>query len=421
MLASLNHPHIARSTASRTAASTRALVLELVEGDARRLIARRAIPLDEAVPIALQVADALEAAHEHGIVHRDLKPANIKITPRGPGESAGLRARESADARTGYAAAAHLSQSPTITSPAAMTGAGMLLGTAPYMSPEQARGKMADKRVDIWGFGCVLFEMLSGRRAFTGDTATDTIAHILGRDPDWAVLPPGVPERVRTLLRRCLQKDPVRRLRDIHDATFELEDAVAPDQIDIASAHTALERRRVGVTAAVVVVASVAIWRFWPMRQLLGLQPSERSPVRSTIPGPPESHLISVGTGAGPAVMSSDGRRLTFVAAGADGTRRLWIRPLGSVLMQPLVGTEGASYPFWSPNGEQVGFFADGKLKKVSVSGGNVTTLCDARYAAGGSWSSEGTIVFAPYGSGAANFRIWRISAHGNHFGQRAS
>ncbi|PYR76272.1 MAG: hypothetical protein DMF87_18570, partial [Acidobacteria bacterium] len=232
VLASLNHPHIAAIYGFEDSGETHALVLELVEGETLAdRIARGAIPLDEALPIAKQIAEALEAAHEQGIIHRDLKPANIKVTNDGIVKVLDFGLAKLADQGSGIrdqgsdAARGALSMSPTITSPAMMTGAGMILGTAAYMSPEQARGKAVDKRADIWAFGCVLYEMLTGRRAFEGEDVTVVMASIIKSDPEWKALPGGTPAGVRLALQRCLQKDPTRRFRDMGDVRLALEGA----------------------------------------------------------------------------------------------------------------------------------------------------------------------------------------------------
>src|SRR5713101_6263384 len=227
VLASLNHPHIGAIYGFEESNGIRALVLELVEGPTLAdRIAQEAIPLDEAVPIARQIAEALEAAHEHGIIHRDLKPANIKVRPDGTVKVLDLGLAKLAESGEAGPAGRNLTQSPTITSPAMMTGAGMILGTAAYMSPEQARGKTVDKRADIWAFGCVLYEMLTGKAAFGGDTLTDIVAAVVTNEPDWAALPANMPAAAQALLRRCLQKDVGRRLQHAGDARIEIEEAI---------------------------------------------------------------------------------------------------------------------------------------------------------------------------------------------------
>src|SRR5262247_2165833 len=261
-LASLNHPNIAGIYGLEESDGVSALVMELVEGDdLSQRIARGPIPIDEALPIARQIADALEAAHEQGIIHRDLKPANIKIRSDGTVKvlDFGLAklAESSAVAGTN---SSPLSLSPTITSPALMTGVGVLLGTAAYMAPEQAKGKPADKRSDIWAFGCVLYEMLAGRRAFEGDDVADTLANVLKTQPDWTALPATTPPAIRRLLRRCLQKDAKGRLQDIGDARIEIKDAQATTDPEIATLPIpVVGRRRERVAWTLLAVCTFAL------------------------------------------------------------------------------------------------------------------------------------------------------------------
>ena len=395
VLASLNHPNIAAIYGLEGGA----LVLELVEGDTLAdRIARGSIPLDEALPIARQIAEALEAAHERGIIHRDLKPANVKVTPAGAVKvlDFGLaKLAKLAESGSGIGdqgsgrTAAHVTNSPTITSPAMMTGAGMILGTAAYMSPEQAKGREADKRSDIWAFGCVLFEMLTGTRAFAGDDVTEVLASVIRSEPDWKALPAATPAAIGRLLRRCLQKDRTRRLADIADARLEIDEAIAAPAsgADLGAVVPVAPRRSawraVAPWAAALllsVVTGVIVWALRPA-------PATPQSVRFNIPPP----------GTVPAEMfslSHDGRVIVFVAP--DGpTTRLWIRPLDGLEARALSGTDGATYPFWSPDSSSIGFFAEGKLKKIALSGGPAQTLCDVADGRGGSWNSAGMIVFS--------------------------
>jgi Tol biopolymer transport system component len=274
----------------------------------------------------------------------------------------------------------------------------VILGTAAYMSPEQARGKTLDRRTDIWSFGCVLYEMLSGRPLFGGETASDTIAQILEREPDWSKLSPGVPPRVRHLLRRCLEKDPRKRLRDVGEARVELEEAIAALGSKAGAAPAAWEsgpvprRRPIAAWAvAALALAAAAFAVLWPR-----LFPKPAPLVRLSI-AQPEGATLS-----GDAVMfalSPDGRSMAFAAADTSGQFQLWLRKLDDLKSVPLAGTDNAMVPFWSPDSRWIGFFADGKLKKVRL-GGAVETLCDAPKTRGGSWSSSGVIVFAPAGDG---------------------
>jgi len=393
-LASLNHPHIAAIYGFEKSAGLHALVMELVEGDdLSQRIARGAIPIDETLPIAKQIADALEAAHEQGITHRDLKPANIKV--RGDGTVKVLdfglaKAMEPAGAMSPSA-----SMSPTITTPA-MTQAGMILGTAAYMSPEQARGKVVDKRSDIWAFGCVLYEMLTGKQAFTGDTITDILGGIVKIDPDWSALPADTPSSIRSLLRRCLQKDRAERLRDAGDVRIAIVDAhSASTQTDGAPLPSISRRRqRVVLLSALAIVSLIAVgvvaWAFRPV-------PSAPE-MRLEITTPPTADSTSL-------AISPDGQKIVCVATSA-GQSTLWLRPLDATSGRALAGTDGASFPFWSPDNQSVGFFADGKLKRVDVDRGSVQILADAPSGRGGAWNRDGTIIFTPYPGNSAIFRI---------------
>jgi Tol biopolymer transport system component len=406
-LASLNHPHIAAiygfeksapSTGSGQAA-VYALVMELVEGEdlsqrlARELASPKptgggGIPIDEALPIARQIAEALEAAHEQGIVHRDLKPANIKL--RGDGTvkvldfglaRVGAPAGSSPDARN----------SPTFTSPAALTMGGMILGTAAYMAPEQARGKTVDKRADIWAFGLVLYEMLTGRIAFAGDTISDVLAAVLTREPDWTALPATTPASIKRLLARCLEKDPKRRLRDIGDARLEIEETTRDPVAGPASVAAAPRVRpfawtATGFAAATIAIVGLAASGVWPRART-----PEARPLRVSL-------VHTEGSEVGAPAISPDGRRVAYRARRSDGMPLLWVRDLASGEAQPLAGTEDASLPFWSPDSSDLGFFSGVSLKRVSAVGGPVRILVDyvGTYGgAGGTWSSDGTIVFS--------------------------
>jgi len=394
-LASLNHPNIAIIHGLEKSQGTYALVMELVEGeDLSQRIARGPIALDEALPIAKQIAEALEAAHEQGIIHRDLKPANIKVRDDGTVKvlDFGLAklAEPSAAAGTNPSP---LSLSPTITSPALMTGVGVLLGTAAYMSPEQAKGKPADKRSDIWAFGCVVYEMLTGRRAFPGDGLSETLAAVIKSEPDWSALPATLPASARRLLSRCLEKDRKRRLADIADARLELDEASnAPtDDGTLRAAGTAplrrLRRERIAWATGVLLLGLVAAFSL-----VVGF----RSP-----PGQPELRVdISFPPNTDPEspTISPDGRRIAFVAR-TDRRSRVWIHTLDGRPAQPLDRTDGAQDRlFWSPDGRSVGFFAEGKLKRVDIDSGAVQALTDVvpTYIGGGAWNRDGVILFAP-------------------------
>ena len=376
VLASLNHPNIAHVYGLEQSDGVQALVMELVEGPTLAdRIAQGPIPVDEALPIAKQIAQAIEAAHEQGIIHRDLKPANIKLRPDGTVKvlDFGLaKALEPAGAMSPSATA-----SPTITSPAMMTGVGVLLGTAAYMSPEQARGKAVDKRSDIWAFGCVLYEMLTGGRAFGGETTTEVLAKILERDPDFTRLPPTVSAPVVRLLHRCLEKEPRRRLRDIGEVRFELEEShVGTDARLIpstpASGVRALARQplTLGVGALLLGagIAGAAIWLFSPV------SPVGARPISTFAIALPQDQRFT-GSNRHVVALSPRGTHLAYVA-----NSRLYLRAMDQLTSTPIQGTEGSvnvGSPFFSADGNWIGFWHNGELKKVSVSGGARVKLCD--------------------------------------------
>ena len=390
-LASLNHPHIAAIYAVEKSAGIQALVMELVEGDdLSRRIARGAVPIEEALPIAQQIAAALEAAHEQGIVHRDLKPANIKVRTDGTVKVLDFGLAKAMEP-TG-AASSSASMSPTITTPA-MTQAGMILGTAAYMSPEQAKGRVVDKGSDVWAFGAVLYEMLAGRRVFEGDDVSDTLARILMKEPDWTALPPTVPPAVVTVMRRCLQKDRRQRIRDLGDVSLALEGAfeTAAPQTPASARPAVLRGRLAWVALALAVVAIVAL-----------AIPTVRHLRETPPPAPPETRVEIVTPATGQPTsfaLSPDGRQIVFVASG-DGASRLWLRSLSATTAQALAGTEGATSPFWAPDGRAIGFFSEQALKRLDLGGGGVVgapqTLAPAINGSGGTWSADGVIVFAP-------------------------
>jgi Tol biopolymer transport system component len=384
-LAALNHPHIAAIYGLESRDGLTALVMELVEGeDLSQRIARGAIPLDEALPIATQIAEALEAAHEQGIVHRDLKPANIKV--RGDGTvkvlDFGLAKAMEPPASTPVA-----SVSPTMTSPA-MTQAGMILGTAAYMSPEQAKGRPVDRRADIWAFGAVLYEMLTGQRAFPGEDVTETIVSVISREPDFAALPATVPGRVGQVLRVCLRKDLKERAADIHDVRLALAGAFETAAAPATGPPPAAARGRLPWMAATAVAAAVAVATAIPTLRHL----------RETPPPAPPEMRVEITTPATEApldfALSPDGRALVFVASG-EGPSRLWVRPLDQAAARPLAGTEGARGPFWSPDSRAVGFLANGTLQRLDLAGGAPQGLAAATgVTTAGSWNAEGTILF---------------------------
>ena len=393
-------PHIGAIYGLEDADGVRALVLELVDGETLAdRIARGPIPLNDTLAIARQIADALEAAHEKGIVHRDLKPANIKITPDGVVKvlDFGLAKAASGDAATG-----DLTQSPTIT--VGGTRDGVILGTAAYMSPEQARGRPVDKRSDVWAFGVVLYEMLTGRPRFEGETISDVIAKVIQREPDWTALPASTPPPSRELLRRCARKDPKTRLQAIGDARVQIEELIGGTTDDRATIAIAPPRAQRNARFAWIVAAlSLATAAALAVPATLYFRRAVPEPVatRFEIATPPTSDPVSF-------ALSADGRQLAFVAT-AEGTSRLWVRPLDQVTAQPLAGTEGASYPFWKPDGRAIGFFADGKLKRIDLGSGGLQELANAPSGRGGTWNRDDILVFAPDVTGA----MMRVTATG--------
>jgi Tol biopolymer transport system component len=404
VLASLNHPSIAAIYGFEDSSNVHALVMELVEGPTlAERIKQGAIPLDEALPIAKQIAEGLEYAHERGIIHRDLKPSNVKVTPDGAVKvlDFGL-----AKAIEGDASATSVENSPTLSAMA--TRAGFLLGTAAYMSPEQARGKNADRRSDIWGFGVVLFEMLSGTRLFVGETTSDTLAAVIRADPEWNELPANTPPKIRELLQRCLRKDPRQRLQSIGDARIAIDETLsgALDTGTFAAPTDTHAKNRERIAWA-----GVALFAITAMLFAVGYflrAPKAMPAYVSELPPPANAIYALVGFNAGPPVLSPDGLRIAFCAIGPDGRQLLWVRSLDGGAAQPLEGTDGASFPFWSPDSRSIGFFAQAKLKRIDASGGPALVVASATIGRGGSWGPDGTILYVPdqvggiYGVGAS-------------------
>ena len=397
VLASLNHPHIASIYGiEEIDGSSRFLVLELVEGETLAgTMTAGPVAVDRALSMARQIADALEAAHAKGIVHRDLKPANIGLTRDGV-----VKVLDFGIAKT-------LAPEDTESAPtkASVTRAGVVVGTAAYMSPEQARGLPIDKRTDIWAFGCLLYEMLTGRRAFDGQTTSDVMVAVLERQPEWTALPSTTSPRIRSLLKRCLAKDPSQRLHDIADARIEIDEALS--QPEDATAMTARLSPREKVAWAVAAVSLLAL-----MATVAWNRADSRNAPAAALPTHTASILLPddlrpAGPSAGRFALSPDGRQLAIVAADSAGTSRLYIRRLDSRTAQPLGGTEGAAFPFWSPDSRFVAFLAQGKLKKIAVSGGDVVTLADAAFGATGAWNQDEVILFTPRG----NAPLFRVSA----------
>jgi serine/threonine protein kinase len=398
VLASLNHPHIAQVHGLEDSTGVRALVMELVEGeDLSERIRRGAIPSDEALPIAKQIAEALEAAHERGIVHRDLKPANIKVGGDGTVKVLDFGLAKALDTDPSSATAAHASISPTITSPA-MTQAGMILGSAAYMSPEQARGKSVDKRSDIWAFGCVVYEMLTGTRAFAGAEVSDVLASVLATEPDWTRLGGTVPPGLTVILQRCLEKDPKRRVRDIGDVRLALDgafDVPTPAAADSRSVSPGTSRLPWLMTAAALL--ALVAFTLVHVREV----PPDLPETRLEITTPPGRRSF--------AKISPDGRKVVFSAAVEGKPSQLWVRAFDAETAQPIPGTEYAGSPFWAPDSRSLGFYAKGKLMRVDLAGGGPRALADSGNSPGGAWGPDGTILFTPTNTGP----LYRVPSTG--------
>ncbi len=408
VLAALNHPNIAAIYGLERSGEATALVMELVEGDdLSQRIARGAIPLDEALPIAKQIAEALEAAHEQGIIHRDLKPANIKVRSDGTvkvldfGLAKALDAREGGSGRPGGPGRHDLSASPTLTTPA-MTQSGMILGTAAYMAPEQAKGRTVDRRADVWAFGVVLFEMLTGTRAFEGEGIADTLGNVMKVDPDWQQLPASIPPRVVQVVRACLQKNPKQRLDSAQGVRLALEGAFETAAPSSTQMPTASSRGRWLWMAAFAVASLVALALAVPaVRHLRETPPPADTPVRFGVPASAGARRVA-GTTAGLFTVAPSGQTLAFGATDADGVPRLFVRRLDATGALPVPGTDGATAPFWSPDGRSLGFAKEGGLYRVALDGSAPRRLCDVLGSEfrGGTWSAGGVIVFAPRGAG---------------------
>ena len=386
-LAALNHPNIAQIHGLEKSAGTIALVMELVEGPTLAdRIAQGAIPVDEALPIARQIAEALEAAHEQGIIHRDLKPANIKVRPDGTVKVLDFGLAKAMEP-TG-AMSPEMSQAPTITTPA-MTQAGMILGTAAYMSPEQAKSRTVDKRSDIWAFGAVLYEMLSGQRAFGGEDISDTLANVLKTEPDWEGLSPEVPARVRQVLRACLQKNAKQRFGDVQDVRLALEGAfeTGVSSSKPTAVHAAPPSKLPWVAAIVlaVLLTGLGAWVF------MQPDPEPPQPVRLTAVHPGTEVVgLSLDTDV---VLSPDGRRVVYATGGAaEGP--IYVRALDQ--LEPTLLVEAGRSLSLSPDGQWVGFASGAMLSKVAINGGPTVPIGPTRGAARGTgWVANDTIVFA--------------------------
>jgi Tol biopolymer transport system component len=401
-LAALNHPNIAQiyGVADLPAeAGSRGLVMEFVAGeDLSRRIARGPLPIDEAVPIARQIADALEAAHDQGIVHRDLKPANVMVRPDGTVKVLDFGLAKAFDPAT-LSSGQAIANSPTFT--AQHTQVGMIIGTAAYMAPEQARGKAVDRRADIWAFGVVLFEMLCGRRAFEGEEISDVLASVLKSEPAWTAIPARVPSSIRRLLRRCLEKDPRRRLSAIGDARFDLDEQEPPAAAVPRARSRLLGSLVVASTAALLTVATAWTWSAGratpvaPLRRVTLLAPSGVSMY-------PDSSCVAI---------SPDGTMVAFLIGTPMRTdTELWVRSLDALEAHRLEGATGARLPFWSPDSRTIGYFSDSKMMIVPAAGGRPQVLADVHGAGrGATWNTANVIVFAPDTAGP----LYRVSATG--------
>ncbi len=402
LLAQLHHPNIASIFGMEESDGTKALVMELVEGPtlAERLESG-SLPLDESLSLARQIAEALEEAHDKGIIHRDLKPQNIKASIEGKvkvldfglAKAMGPVGTASGSGSASQLAASQLAASPTLTLGA--TQMGVVLGTAAYMSPEQAKGFAVDKRADIWAFGVVLYEMLTGRRLFEGDSVPETLAGVLKSDIDLAALPEDLPPAIRRLLRRCLERNPRKRLRDIGDAKLELAEEEPGEAEATAAGPSAESGRPVWLWPALAAVALVAGFGLARVLAPHSAAKVASAPARATLALPADASLAA-GNFLSALAFSPDGRSLAYVAVGKDGVRRLAVRQLDSNEVKTIPGTEGAEGPFFSPDGEWIGFWSKWKIRKVRASGiGVPEAICSSMDIRGGTWAGH-TIVFSP-------------------------
>ena len=408
LLAALNHPHIATIYGLEEVNGSQLLVLELIQGGtlADRLV-HGPLPLREACTLARQIADALAAAHAKGIIHRDLKPANVALNTDSQAKVLDFGLAKEIEERPS-------SDVSNLSTLMRQTQPGVMLGTPAYMSPEQLRGRALDKRSDIWAFGCLLYEMLTGHQALGRETVSDTVAGILEREPDWRSLPAHTPARVRWLLRRCLEKDLNRRLHDIADARIELDEALSEpgeSSPDTSGDRSTAARRPIGsragrIVAGLGLATLIAVLAF---RAGFSSRPAsvDAPAYLASIPLPESVNLST--SPAGRFAVSPDGRRLAFSGTDKTGRTQLWIRSFDGAVAQPLAGTDGATFPFWSHDSRFVAFLSQGKLKKVEATGGPTTTLTDAASNSTGAWSRDDVILFTPKGGEP----LYRISALG--------
>ena len=405
-ISSLNHPHICHLYDIGSQDGTDYLVMEFLEGETLgERLRRGALPLSEVYRIGMDVAEALAVAHRQGIVHRDLKPGNIMLTQGGAklmdfGLAKPL-GTQSASVTSGTVPA--FTAAPTMSGPSPLTPlttAGSIVGTIQYMSPEQIEGKEADARSDIFAFGAVLYEMTAGKRPFTGKSQISLASSILENDPESiSALKPQTPSAFEHVVTTCLQKNPEDRFQSAHDIQLELlwiasDRSSAVTSPVLASSQSWPSRRRermawlAALLAAIVVGAAAGLFLFHPAQ-------STRS-IRAVIDPPEKTTLNLTGDSAGPPVLSPDGRSVAFAATDANGKISLWVRPMNVLEAHPLPETDGAVFPFWSPDSRSLGFFADGKLKTIDLNGGSALVICDASFGRGGAWAPSGTILFSP-------------------------
>ena len=401
VLASLNHPNIGAIYGLEKSGDTRALVLELVEGPTLAdRIAQGSIPLDEALPIAKQIAEALEAAHEQGVIHRDLKPANIKLRPDGTVKVLDFGLAKAFEPEAGSVSA---SMSPTISLTAAATQMGMVIGTAAYMAPEQAKGRVVDKRADVWAFGCVLYEMLTGRRTFDGDDISEVMAGVIKSEPEWDELPTELPPALRTYLRRCLQKDPRERIRDIGDVRLAMAgafDVPAPPPGELPVTPVAIPQLQGWQRPLSLAVAGLALLAVGGVAMWGLARPAPERVVRFPLPLSDGQNFFAAGRHMVAISPAHD-----YVAFAANGG--LWLRAMDQMEATFLSGSEGGREAFFSADGQWLGFWADDQLKRVSISGGAPVTLGAADNPFGASWGADDTILFGQSDG------IWRVPGTG--------
>src|SRR6266567_2956308 len=413
-ISALNHPHICQLYDLGSQAGTDFLVMEFLEGEtlAERL-KKGALPLNEILKIGMAVAEALAVAHRQGIVHRDLKPGNVMLTHSGAklmdfGLAKPLGVQ---NAGVGSGAAPSFTAMPTLSSPSPLsplTTAGSIIGTIQYMSPEQIEGKEADARSDIFAFGAVLYEMVTGKRPFVGKSQISLASSILEKDPEpISATQPSAPLAFEHVLTTCLQKNPEERYLAAHDIRIELQWIAASSRTASAAtlpAPPANKNERLGWAVAIVAAIILGAAGMFLYR------PAATTPaIRASINPPANASLALVGDFAGPPVLSPDGGAIAFVATGSDGKNTIWIRLMNAPEAHRLADTEGATFPFWSPDNRSLGFFAGGKLKTIDINGGSALVICDTPFGRGGTWSPDGTILFSP----EAQAPIMRVSTSG--------